>query len=299
VSGVFDPQIYYKNLETGELRLVSTVDGTVGGVGNSGSWDPFISPDGKSVVFTSSATNLVSGVTGLQVYHKNLESEEMTLVSSKDGREGGDGDSSYPQTSEDGRKIVFVSNSHNLIGAGEGGYQIYYKNLDTGEVKMVSSLDGTVGTQSSGTEKNQRPQISADGSKVVFASYATNLPGLTGESEIYLKNLNTEELSLVSSFDGVTGFGGSYDPAISSDGTKVSFRTSAIIFEDVTEASIAVVDLETREFKLANSIEGADDGFIGLTGEFSQLSSDGSKILFMGQVDPYHLGGSQLCLLNR
>lgn len=60
--------------------------------------------------------------------------------------------------SADGHYVVFTSNATNLV-SGISGYQVYRKDLDTGQVKLCSSS----ATGAAGNDSSMEPSISADG----------------------------------------------------------------------------------------------------------------------------------------
>ena len=100
----------------------------IGDNNNSDDWAPALSPDGRFVVFQSSATNLVNGVTasGINIFLYDLQTHTIQLVSAA---ANGSGDSIRPAISPDGHTITFVSDAGNLPGA-TGGEQAYAVVLD-------------------------------------------------------------------------------------------------------------------------------------------------------------------------
>ena len=93
--------------------------------------------------------------------------------------------------SGDGRYVVFYSETAQGSLTGEtqptlGVAQVYRKNLDTGEVVMVSQAGNTAGNARS----DHGACISYDGSQVAFATDATNLAGDNGNNQLLLANLN-------------------------------------------------------------------------------------------------------------
>jgi hypothetical protein len=81
---------------------------------------------------------------------------------------------SIPDTSADGRYVVFASDAPNLVGDGVTGRHIYVRDARNGTTQRVDVADD--GTASNGT--SNRPQISDDGRLVTFSSTGTNLvPG--------------------------------------------------------------------------------------------------------------------------
>lgn len=189
VTGSSGGQVYRKDLQTGAtgpIKLVSSSDGTAANRANQTAGYHVITPDGLYVVFGSSATNLITGVSGQQIYRKNLTTEEITLVSSKDGSTANQANSSVsdPQISTDGRYVVFFSTATNLV-TGASGQQIYRRDFQTQTMTLPASVDGTAGTIANGGSYN--PQMSADGQLIIFRSLAANLVSGMGEWNIYLK----------------------------------------------------------------------------------------------------------------
>lgn len=107
----------------------STLSGNSGGAGavfngkkdglgtaNADSESPSISQDGRYVVFSSIATNLVHGdddnVRDIFVFDKFTEKRKRITVSASGN--SANGDSSHPQISENGRFVVFESDASNL-----------------------------------------------------------------------------------------------------------------------------------------------------------------------------------------
>ena len=73
-----------------------------------------ISADNKWVVFCSAADDLVTNDfnRALDVFVRNVETKATYLVSiEKSGKQSGDGDSTSPVISEDGRYVMFMPTS--------------------------------------------------------------------------------------------------------------------------------------------------------------------------------------------
>ncbi len=189
---------------------VSTLpDGTT--FGNASSFGQTLTPDGTKVVFFSHATNLAavsSGTSGTNLLVKDLASGAVTALTT-DGAAFG-----VPTgISSDSQYVVVTDPS-----TGSGGSTFRRRIDGTGTpVRVDISQSGVLPNQPS-----QFPEVSpANPDLVVFLSNATNLiDGTTvnpnGATQIYLKNLATGAVRLVSSrTDGVTAsYGGVYSPAI-------------------------------------------------------------------------------------
>ena len=98
-----------------------------GTVGNGASSTPSINGDGSLVAFVSQATNFVTGVIGTQIYVHNRQTNQVEVISRDSNAttvNKGDGVSSDPAISADGRFVAFVSQSSNLVPS-VSGQQVY------------------------------------------------------------------------------------------------------------------------------------------------------------------------------
>jgi hypothetical protein len=97
--------------------LASAADGDGQVAGNNDSSEAAISADGRFIAFTGKASNLVAiPTTGQNVFVRDLQAGTTKLVSvNKDGTGGGNGASSEPRISADGRYVAFSSRATNLI----------------------------------------------------------------------------------------------------------------------------------------------------------------------------------------
>lgn len=229
VAGVSGSQIYLHNRQTNQIKVVSR-DSTTTIVtpGNGASSASSISSDGSLVAFVSLATNLVTGVSGQQIYVRNRQTGQTSVVSKSSAGVAGTGVSSAPAISADGRYVVFVSTATNLV-AGVSGTQIYLHDRQTGQTTLISK-DNSV-TPVPGNGVSAEPAISADGRYVAFASLSTNL-GAPLNQQIYvhdrLSGLNgTTSLVSKETVGGTAENGVSSAPAISGDGRYVAFVSAA------------------------------------------------------------------------
>jgi Tol biopolymer transport system component len=143
-----------------------------------------------------------------------------------DGTEG-NGKSSEPVFSPDGTKVAFWSFASNLVaGDTNNSADVFIKTLATGAIERISNAGG--GTQGNGNSWGQA--FSPDGTKVAFASDASNLvAGDTNNArDIFVKTLATGAIERVSTDAlGAQGYGNSFDPVFSPDGIKVTFWSYA------------------------------------------------------------------------
>jgi len=172
---------------TGDVFVYDTVEGTTkrvsvssnGTQGNSFSYAPSMSGDGRYVAYYSWADNLVGGDTNnaLDVFvYDTLQGTTKRVSVSSNGTQGNNS-SDDPSISGDGRYVAYWSNASNLVSGDTNGFR---------DVFVYDTLQGTtkrVSVSSNGTQGNNYsflPSISGDGRYVTYGSVADNLvPGDT------------------------------------------------------------------------------------------------------------------------
>ena len=229
VTGVSGPQIYVHNRQTNQIEVVSRdSDASAINEGGGVSSDPSISSAGRLVAFVSLSSNLVTGVSGQQIYVRDRQIGHTTVISKSSAGTIGNGTSSAPAISADGRYVAFASASTNLV-ASVNGTQIYLHDRELGLTTLISKDNS--GTPVFGDGASSSPTISSDGQFVAFASLSTNLGAAGGNQQIYLHDRLTGAngtTSLVSKDSGGTaGNGNSSTPSVSGDGRFVAFISVA------------------------------------------------------------------------
>jgi len=195
-----------------------------------------ISADGRYVVFTSEAGNLVPGDTNdaTDVFVHDRQTGETTRASvTSTGRQaiGFNGDGAI---SADGRYVAFDSNSRNLVPHDtNGGQDVFLHDLQTGKTTRLDF--SSYGRQASRGSQSAAPAISADGRYVAFLSNATNL--VTGDTnrvtDIFVRDRKRGLTVRVSvgvrsrQARDARSRNGSTSPSISADGRFVAFVSSA------------------------------------------------------------------------
>jgi Tol biopolymer transport system component len=244
-----------------------------------------ISADGRYVAFTSIATNLVTPPTaGQQIFRKDLVTGEVKLVSCDAANNLGNGNSSDPSISADGRYVAFQSQATNLVTPATTGTQVFRKDLVTGEVRLVSA--NAAGTE--GVAASIVPAINADGRYVSFISNATNLvTPATTNSQVFRKDLVTGEVRLVSANAAgqqSNGFA-AYSTAISTDGRYVIFTSDGtnLIATPTAGQELFRKDLTTGAVVLVSSdAAGAESN---LSNGFPSCSSDARYVSFASNAN--------------
>jgi hypothetical protein len=199
--------------------------------GNGDSCGAVVSPDGRFVVFSSGANNLVPENDRqfyMNVYLRDRASNTTTLASvSVNGTSGGNGDSLYAQVSTNGRYVLFESRTGNLVpGFTNWMGDIYVRDLQLGTTAVASVA--TNGGQANGRSFDS--VMTPDGHYVAFASFATNL--VPGDShlfaDVFVRDMVAGTTTLVSV--GAAGLAGNTTmatPQITPDGNYVAFYSSA------------------------------------------------------------------------
>ena len=201
---------------------------------------PVISPDGRYVLFASTANNLVLtpgnapipflAPASINVYLRDRASNVTTLVSvnlTESG--GGNGDSIPTALSTNGQYALFESAASDLIpndtnNAGD----IFVRDVIGKTTSLVSA--NTNGVSGNGVSRSS--VMTPDGRYVAFVSAATDLvPGDTNNiPDVFVRDVVSNVTTLVSVGAISTNlYGRSFSeaPAISSDGRYVAFLSTA------------------------------------------------------------------------
>jgi cysteine-rich repeat protein len=155
---------------------------------SSDSQNPSISGDGRYVVFTSFAKNLVPNDTNnaWDVFLHDMSTAITTRVSVSLSGVQGNGDSVLARISADGRLIAFASSASNLVPNDTNQHRdAFILDRDSaltgtfdqpGNVSLVRvSIDSDGNQGNLGSCDNAEPSMSDDGLYVAFSSDATNL----------------------------------------------------------------------------------------------------------------------------
>jgi len=135
-----------------------------------------VSEDGRYVLFTSTATNLLPDAFAgpKQVYRVDLNSFALERASINDAGTPADDDCDEARLSESGREVVFRTSAANLGVVPIGGaIEIWLRDMDTGILEFVSAKKNGGASDEGG----DRPAITGDGRFVAFTSRSTDLPG--------------------------------------------------------------------------------------------------------------------------
>ena len=293
-NGAYD--IFVFDRETGALQRLS-LDSNGSDSNNQSSY-PSISADGRYVAFQSLASNLVEGDTNdtYDVFVFDRETDAIERVSLAFDGSQGNGESTRPSISADGRYVTFSSGASNFVPNDTNDeHDVFVYDRETGTIERVSvAADGSEGNAASSYA--QAPSISAYGRYVVFASSADNLvPGdenFFADVFVFDRQTDTIERVGVAADDTEANWTSSY-PSISADGRYMAFESLAsnLVSADANEASDVFVTANMAAWRTGAQtvsvapgeiVSGIDFGNRPLKGEihgqkFYDLDRDGFK----------------------
>ena len=233
-SGAPIVQVFVRDRATGATELVSV--GVDLHPGNSASWGPSITADGRYVAFESGAGNLVAGLAHVNVglggmrrrlYLRDRTLGLTTLASvSTTGMEANN-DAVSPKLSADGRFMAFESNASNLVSDDTNGAgDIFLRDFQLGTTVRLSVSS----EQAQGDGDSEHPWISGDGRYVCFDSVATNMVAddRNGRADIFVRDrLLGTTTRLCAAAGGGESNGDCSMPVLSASGSYVVFNSSA------------------------------------------------------------------------
>ncbi len=190
LSASFPPNlnVFLRDRAQVTTTLVSVNSSGVAG-GNGGSLPVDISTNGQYVLFESTATDLVPGDTNnaRDVFVRDRANGTTILVSAGTNGSTGNGASSSPVITPDGRYVAFISAASDLVSDDTNGVaDVFVRDLQNRTTVLVSP-GALYANQDMGAEG---PEISDDGHYVAFFSQATNLASeVNGRGDIFVRDL--------------------------------------------------------------------------------------------------------------
>lgn len=140
--------IFLHEVPTSQTRRVSV--STLGTDPNRSSRHARCNRDGRYVVFSSEATNLVPSDTNgrFDVFLRDTRAGHTLRVSVSSGQGQGNGHSWWPGISENGSLVAFSSQATNLVAGDSNGWEDVFCHVPLARVSGVVTLGGFVGPMS-------------------------------------------------------------------------------------------------------------------------------------------------------
>jgi hypothetical protein len=283
-------EVYVLDTQTGARTMVSV--NNQGQPGDQFAGDPAISGNGRYVAFDSFSDNLVPNDTNDagDVFVRDTQTNTTTRISlTSAGTEVTD-DSYNPSISDDGRYVIFTSDSDDLSPLdGNVSSDIYLHDNQTGATTLMSTYgDGT--PTDSGAWSGE---ISADGSTVVFdTDTGINIANdENGSDDVYTRPRTSRSFTWVSrpvggNTDGEGG--GGDDPSISADGRFVAFDSNADDL-DLLPDTTGFVNVYVRDRTALTTTRVSvtpTGGVIDANSFGPAISRDGSRIAYLSSGNP-------------
>jgi Tol biopolymer transport system component len=221
--------VFVRDRLLGTTKRVSI--SSAGAQANGASREPSISPNGRFVVFESSASNLVPNDTNgtIDVFRYDRTLGQIHRFSlAFDGAEP-DASCRHPRISaaSDGRFVSFESAATNLVaGDANGVVDVFVRDSLLAVTERVSVSTG--GTE--GDLESHVGSLSADGRQIAFESSATNLVAGDGNGfrDVFVRDrvaATTERVSIAT--NGAEADADSLRASISGDGNTIAFDGAA------------------------------------------------------------------------
>ena len=299
--------VFVRDTLTATTILVSRQSAGDGGDGGDAqSVYGSMSPDGRYVVFESSASNLAADDDNgaRDIFIRDLQTNATTLVSRRSALSGNGPASSSSfnaAISADGRYVAFESSADNLSTIDDNAvFNVFVRDLQTGSLRLASrrSAGGPSGGDG-GNGDSRHPTLSADGRYVAFDSEADNLSDEDDNSmvNVFVRDLELDATTLGSrqSGAGAAADGDSEDAVLSPDGRLMAFESEAdnLSSDDNGNArDVFVRDLQTGAVALASRQSAADGGAGG------NDDSGGAAFSGDGRYLGFHSGADNLSPLD-
>jgi Tol biopolymer transport system component len=244
--------------------------------GNANSGLADLSDDGVWLTFASTASTLIPGVGGTQLYLRNLETGALEVVSVSTTGEVGLAGSTAPAISGNGRVVCFHSSASNLVdGDGNSQTDVFAHDRITGSTVRVSvASDGT-----EGDGRSDMCGVSGDGRFVGFRSASINLVDgdTNGRTDIFVHDRATGVTERITPNGGGRGLG---SVALSGDGRFVAFDSIDPILagDDNGRWDVYVKDRQDGGWRRVSAA--SDGGENGNSDGPLDISADGDTVVF-------------------
>jgi Tol biopolymer transport system component len=245
--------------------------------GNDDSHNNDISADGRYVLFSSFADNLVPGDNNDELdlfVHDRATGRTGRVNISSSGEEADKGTSIIGSSiSANGTHAAFISKADNLApGETNGKNNVFVRDMVSGTTERITPTGGLT----------YNPSLSADGRYVAFDSMTAFVAGDYWDTDVYVYDRVNRTFEIVS----VTGTGGDASGAnaeISDDGRYVAFGSASASLGTNGFYQVFVHDRVTGENDMVSVNSLGEQGNNDSTG--ASISADGRYVAFSSEAD--------------
>lgn len=297
-----DADVFVFDADTGSQTLVSYAiegfDVLTNVPANAASQPKAISRDGRWVLFSSTATNLLafqndSNGAG-DVFLRDHIGSGISLVShaSNGTNIAANAEATPIAVSGDGRWVLYESRASNVVAGiadGNGSSDVFLFDRDNNLSSLVSKANGAANT---GNDASRAVALSPDGRYVLYHSYATNLiagfVNLNGNGDdVYLYDRASATSRLVSRESGSAVRGanaGATAVALSDSGDRIVFYSAAgnLLGTGTSngQSQVFMHQVSTASTRLVSHSFGSETDLPNGSALPLAISGDGSAVLF-------------------
>lgn len=243
-----------------------------------------LSRDGRYVAFEADAALLAADTNHARdIYLLDRQTRTLRLVSrpvpGRGARRGSDRPSRHPSISEDGRVVVFESQSRAIDEDGREaeGWHVFAYERDTDVLRLVTAVGATPAEGAHGGAR-----LSADGRVIVFHSTTREQAWSAcgdGSYQVYAHDLAAGSTQAVTPGCNATRASATF-PAVSSDGALVAY-----VRRDAASGTTTAIWLAERASETHRRLVDAADGGAPDGPAYSPaLSADGRWVAFVSRA---------------
>ncbi|MBK8283666.1 MAG: hypothetical protein IPK97_01640 [Ahniella sp.] len=291
----------------GTVSAVSTGVANIAVTVNDSSYSASISPDGNSIIYSTSANNVIAGhfdpLTNDQFFLLNLQASSRSALtcSAVVPNQAANGPSFNETLSGDGNWLLYDSYATDLIQGGTGTdtniIHVYLMNVADRTNILVSR--SFIGPSNGANASSRGAALSHDGSRVLFNSEATDLVqgqiDAPATGDVFLYDRDSGTTTLLSNRSGNpleacgSSIGSSIGYAISSDGDRALFATGcpeigAGVLDDNGFADVFVADLSASSRVLVSHEAGNPNRTANGNSDGLKISATGGTVLFQSDA---------------
>ncbi len=295
--------IFLYEPDTDTMVLVSRSRFAPNLTGDGQSFDPVISEDGSTILFTSNASDLLPGFVDsngseTDIFRYDVATGTVTLASRSlsAANQGANGESRRARVDTNGGRVLFESQASDLVAGfvdGNGAeHDLFAFDSATASVSLLNRAAGSATT--SANQGTGEQLLSETGTSVLFASEATDLIAPMSpapENRAYAVEIVTASTSIVANSASLyadassTGDAASFGAGLDETGRFAVFSSPSSnlidgqIVPGGSRFSVFLYDRETGEISLISRAAGTTT--TGVLSGNPRISEDGGAVAFV------------------